>query len=44
LLSAGPAVKAIEAVGEEHVATSAAEIIDPFRTAAGGYTIENRWR
>jgi hypothetical protein len=43
-LSAGPAVKAIEAVGEERVAAAAKEIIAPFRTTAGGYTIENKWR
>jgi ubiquinone/menaquinone biosynthesis C-methylase UbiE len=43
-LSAGPAVKAIESAGEERVAAAVTEAIAPFRTAAGGYALENSWR
>lgn len=42
-LSAGPAVKAIAAVGEQRVAAAVGDAIAPFRTAAGGYAIENTW-
>ena len=44
LLSAGPAVKAIDVGGEERVFEAVAESIAPFRTASGGYAIENTWR
>jgi SAM-dependent methyltransferase len=43
-LSSGPAAKAIRAVGETRVAAAASDAIAPFRTAAGGYTLENSWR
>lgn len=44
ILSAGPAVKAIDAAGEERVATAVIDAIAPFRIAAGGYAFENTWR
>jgi SAM-dependent methyltransferase len=44
LLSAGPAMRAIAAAGEERVTVAASEAIAPFRTASGGYAIENAWR
>jgi SAM-dependent methyltransferase len=44
LLAAGPAAKAIETAGEECVAAAVSDAISPFRTAAGGYAIENTWR
>jgi SAM-dependent methyltransferase len=44
LLSAGPAARAIEAGGEEAVAAALSEAIAPYRTASGGYSIENTWR
>ncbi|HYY23716.1 MAG TPA: class I SAM-dependent methyltransferase [Thermoleophilaceae bacterium] len=44
LLSAGPAVKAIDTSGEERVFEAVADSIAPFRTASGGYAIENSWR
>jgi SAM-dependent methyltransferase len=44
LLSAGPAAKAIEAAGQAAVAAAVTEAISPFRTARGGYVIENTWR
>jgi SAM-dependent methyltransferase len=44
MLSAGPAVRAIAAAGEERVAEAVIDAIAPFRTAAGGYAIENSWR
>jgi SAM-dependent methyltransferase len=43
-LSSGPAAKAIRAVGEERVAAALSDAIAPFRTAAGGYALENSWR
>jgi ubiquinone/menaquinone biosynthesis C-methylase UbiE len=43
-LSAGPSAKAIEHAGEERVAAAVSGAIAPFRTAAGGYALENRWR
>jgi ubiquinone/menaquinone biosynthesis C-methylase UbiE len=43
-LSAGPAVKAIEAAGEGRVAAAVTDAIAPFRSASGGYAIENSWR
>ena len=44
LLSAGPAMRAIAAAGQERVEVAASEAIAPFRTASGGYAIENAWR
>jgi SAM-dependent methyltransferase len=43
-LAGGPAVKAIAAAGEERVAAAVLGAIAPFRTASGGYAIENAWR
>jgi ubiquinone/menaquinone biosynthesis C-methylase UbiE len=43
-LSSGPAVKAIMHVGEERVAAAVSDAIAPYRTAAGGYALENSWR
>lgn len=43
-LASGPAAKAIKAVGEEQVATALSDAIAPFRTATGGYALENSWR
>src|SRR5919197_2782109 len=44
LLSAGPAVKAIDGGAEDRVSEAVADSIEPFRTASGGYAIENTWR
>ncbi len=44
LLSAGPAVKAIQAQGEEHVRELLRTALAPFRTANGGYRMKNRFR
>jgi SAM-dependent methyltransferase len=44
LLSAGPAVRAIDAAGEAEVADAVVEWLGSFRTADGGYAIENTWR
>jgi SAM-dependent methyltransferase len=44
MLSAGPAVKAIEHAGQEHVEALVAGALAPYRTAAGGYVLENTWR
>ena len=43
-LASGPAARAIKAAGEERVAAAISDAIAPFRTAAGGYTLENSWR
>jgi hypothetical protein len=43
-LSCGPAAKAITAAGEDRVAAAVSAAIAPFRTAAGGYALENEWR
>jgi hypothetical protein len=43
-LSSGPAAKAIKHAGEERVAAAVGDAIAPFRTAAGGYALENSWR
>ena len=43
-LSSGPAAKAMRAVGEQTVTGAIGDAIEPFRTAAGAYTLENRWR
>jgi SAM-dependent methyltransferase len=44
LLSAGPAVRAIGAAGEDEVAAAVRAWLAAFRTADGGYAIENTWR
>jgi SAM-dependent methyltransferase len=44
MLSAGPAVKAIEHAGEQAVAEAVCAAAAPYRTAAGGYHVENAWR
>jgi SAM-dependent methyltransferase len=44
LLSGGPAVRAIEHSDEQRVAAATLEAVEPYRTAAGGYAIENTWR
>lgn len=43
-LSSGPAAKAIKNAGEERVTATLGNAIAPFRTAAGGYALENSWR
>lgn len=44
LLSAGPAVRAIQLVGERRVREAVAEAIRPFGTARGAYRLENTFR
>jgi SAM-dependent methyltransferase len=44
LLSAGPAVRAVRHSGEERVRRAVTDAITPFRTARGGYRIENTFR
>ena len=44
MLSAGPAVRAIESAGEEPVATAALAAIAPYRSGDGGYRLENVFR
>jgi SAM-dependent methyltransferase len=44
LLSAGVAVLAIQHSGEEQVRKAVAAALAPFRTAAGGYELRNRFR
>ena len=44
LLAAGPAVRAIQAAGEERVRAAVAQAIAPFRLSSGGYRLENRFR
>ena len=44
LLSAGPAVHAIQMVGERRIRDAVAEAIRPFRTARGDYRLENTFR
>lgn len=44
LLSSGPAARAIEHSGWDRVAAAALAGLAPFRTAGGGYAIENVWR
>jgi SAM-dependent methyltransferase len=44
LLSAGPAVRAVRHSGEEPVRRAVTAAIAPFRTAQGGYQIENSFR
>jgi SAM-dependent methyltransferase len=44
VLSAGPAVRVIEVAGEQAVREVTEQAIAPYRTAGGGYAIENEWR
>jgi hypothetical protein len=37
-------VKATKVAGEERVAAAISDAIAPFRTASGGYVLENSWR
>jgi hypothetical protein len=43
-LSAGPAVRAIAAGGEERVGEAVLAAIAPYRTEPGGYRLENAFR
>ena len=44
LLSAGPAVKAVQTQGEEKIRDLLRSTLAPFRTASGGYRMKNRFR
>jgi SAM-dependent methyltransferase len=44
LLAAGPAVRAIEASGEEAVASAVSKAIDPYRNSDGGFDLTNEFR
>lgn len=44
LLSAGPAVKAIDNAGEAAVVAAVHRALGPFRDSGGGYRLENRFR
>jgi SAM-dependent methyltransferase len=44
LLSAGPAVKAIQTSGESHVRDAVLTALEPFRINSGGYRLENKFR
>ena len=44
LLSAGPAVRAIQAAGEDRVKEAVLKALAPFKTAAGGYRLKNTFR
>lgn len=44
LLSAGPAMRAINQAGEPAVRDAVAKALAPFRTAAGGYEMQNKFR
>ena len=44
LLSAGPAVRAIQAQGEDNVREAVRTVLAPFRTASGGYRMKNCFR
>jgi SAM-dependent methyltransferase len=43
-LSSGPAANAIKHAGEERVEAAVSDAIAPFRTAPGGYALQNSWR
>lgn len=43
LLSAGPAVRAIEHVGEEAVKDAVLKALEPFKTPDGGYHFCNKF-
>jgi hypothetical protein len=44
LLSSGPAIRAIQQVGEETVRAAVVKAIAPFKTTAGGYLLRNKYR
>jgi SAM-dependent methyltransferase len=44
LLSAGPAVKAIQTSGEDRVGEAVLTALEPFKSKSGGYRLENRFR
>ena len=44
LLSAGPAVLAIRLVGEQPLREAVACVLEPFKTASGGYRMLNKFR
>jgi hypothetical protein len=44
LLSAGPAIRAIDHSGEEAVRAAVLEAIAPFRRPSGSYLMQNRFR
>jgi|SRR5579859_2563334 len=44
LLSAGPAVKAIQTSGEERVGEAVLAALEPFKSKSGGYRLENKFR
>ena len=44
MLSAGPVVLAIKTSGEERVRAAVLEAIAPYRTATGGYRLQNKFR
>jgi hypothetical protein len=44
LLSAGPAIRALRSAGAGAVRGEVTAAIAPFRTGAGGYRLENRFR
>jgi SAM-dependent methyltransferase len=44
LLSAGPAVKAMQVSGQDRVREAVARALEPFRTTSGGYRLENKFR
>lgn len=44
LLSAGPAMRAIQHAGEQAARDAVAKAIAPFKTASGGYELQNKFR
>ncbi len=44
LLSAGPAVVAIQSLGEEQVRRQVTAALEPFQTSSGGYHMRNTFR
>lgn len=44
LLSSGPAMQAIQHAGEETVRAAVLKALAPFKTAAGGYLLRNKYR
>jgi SAM-dependent methyltransferase len=44
LLSPGPAIRAIQHAGEETVRAAVLKALAPFKTAAGGYLLKNKYR
>lgn len=44
LLSAGPAIKAINTSGEDRVREAVLAALEPFRNESGGYRLENKFR